>query len=310
MNETRSNGYVIETSGLTKRYGKLTAVDNVSLKVKKGEIYGFLGLNGAGKTTTIRMLLGMIRPMSGEVRIFGKRIGPMMENPWGKTGYLVELPYSYPELTVEENLDSVRLLRGINDKNSVSRIIGFLKLDVYKDVKARDLSLGNNQRLGLAKAMIHDPEILILDEPSNSLDPAGIVEIRELLQDISSRRGVTIFISSHNLDEISRIATRIGIIHQGKLIKEIDANELPKILERSLLIDTRDRKAAAKLLGEKGYSVAYNNGGSISLKDAAACERPEEVNRLLVQAGLPPYLLNVVQEDLESYFLRTIGASK
>jgi ABC-2 type transport system ATP-binding protein len=307
MTESDQNGNVIETVNLTRHYGKVKAVENVSLNVKKGEIYGFLGLNGAGKTTTIRMLLGMVRPLSGEARVCGMRITPGTPGPWEKVGYLVELPYSYPELTVRENLASVYRLRRLKGKNAVAEIISLLKLNAYEKVKARHLSLGNYQRLGLAKALIHKPEVLILDEPANGLDPAGIVEIRELLRDFALNRGGTVFISSHNLSEISKIAARIGVIHNGVLVQEIDTDKLESVLKKELRIDTRDRKKAASFLISKGFAVEYTDDGVLRIPDASAYEKPEQINTLLVNAGFPPFYLNVHQEDLESYFLRIIG---
>ena len=174
---------IIITDNLTKYYGKVNAVEGISINVRKGEIYGFLGLNGAGKTTTIRMLLGMVSPTSGNSFLNGKRVNAGNHNLWEKVGYLVEIPYSYPDLTVVENLEIIRRLRNIPGTKAVDEIIDRLKLSSYRNRKAGNLSLGNAQRLGLAKAFLHNPDILILDEPSNGLDPAGIVEIRELLRD-------------------------------------------------------------------------------------------------------------------------------
>ena len=176
---------VIETSGLTKQFGTFTAVDSVSLSVQKGEVYGFLGLNGAGKTTTIRMLLGMIRPSSGYALINGKRVHAGNHALWRRVGYLVEIPYSYPDLSVRENLEVIRRLRFVPDSNAVDRVMEKLHISQYRDRKAKNLSLGNAQRLGLAKAIMHNPDVLILDEPANGLDPAGIVEIREQLHTLA-----------------------------------------------------------------------------------------------------------------------------
>ncbi|MBN1700143.1 MAG: ABC transporter ATP-binding protein [Spirochaetales bacterium] len=307
MSTTGYNGNVIVTSGLTKHFKSLKAVDNVSLTVKKGEIYGFLGLNGAGKTTTIRMLLGLVQPLSGEVRLCGKRILPGRTGPWEKVGYLVELPFSYPELTVRENLAAVSRLRRLNEKHTVTEIIGLLKLNEYRNVKARHLSHGNSQRLGLAKALMHHPEVLILDEPSNGLDPAGIVEIRELLKDYAENRGVTVFVSSHNLAEIAKTATRIGIIHKGVMVQEIDTDKLDSFLKKSLLIDARDRNGAAALLNGRGVIVSDEESGPLRVDDPGACLNPERINAMLVNGGFPPFYLEVHRENLESYFLRVIG---
>jgi ABC-2 type transport system ATP-binding protein len=212
----------------------------MSLNVRKGEIYGFLGLNGAGKTTTIRMLLGMIRPTSGTAYINNKKISSDNTGLWRQVGSLVEVPYSYPELTVQENIEIFRRLHFIKDKKAIDNIIDKLQLRQYANRKAKNLSLGNNQRLGLAKALIHNPGILILDEPTNGLDPAGIYEIREMLCDLAINHGVTIFISSHILGEISKFATRIGIIHQGKLIHEIDSSQLEILCKKRLLVNAHD----------------------------------------------------------------------
>ncbi|MBP7736512.1 MAG: ABC transporter ATP-binding protein [Spirochaetes bacterium] len=298
---------IIKTVNLTKHYGRVGAVEGLSLSIRRGEVYAFLGLNGAGKTTTIRMLLGMIRPTGGESFIDGTRVDAGSYRLWEDIGYLVEVPYSYSQLTVRENLDLVRKLRGIDDGKRVDEIIDMLGLGPYRDRKARALSLGNAQRLGLAKAMIHEPAILMLDEPANGLDPAGIVEIRGLLRNLAEEKGVTVFISSHILGEVARLADRIGIIHEGKLVQEVNAGELHMYLRKRLLVDSRDRKALSARLGQMGYAAAYAEEGVLEVREDDACGNPELVNERLVKAGVLPTLLQVEEEDLESYFLRVIG---
>jgi ABC-2 type transport system ATP-binding protein len=298
---------VINTIDLTKHYGKVQAVEKISLSVHKGEIYGFIGLNGAGKTTTIRMLLGMIRPTSGSSYLKGEKIDGGNYRIWNQVGYMVEIPYSYPELTVRENLGIVSKLRRISTNENVDHIISQLQLDSYADVRAGHLSLGNAQRLGLAKALLHRPAILILDEPANGLDPAGIVEIRELLQNLAHNHGVTIFISSHILGEMSRITTRIGIIHEGHLLQEVDTNQLELLLRKRLLLNALDQQQAFTVLAEAGYKAKINQEGIMEILEQKAINHPEEIARLLVRADCPPTKLTVVEEDLESYFLRTIG---
>ena len=298
---------VIRTENLSKHFGKVKAVDNISLNVYKGEIYGFLGLNGAGKTTTIRMLLGMIRPTTGNSYLKGEKVDARSHNLWKKVGYLVEIPYSYPQLTVRENLEIIRRLRYLKDPIVVDTIIEKLQLGPYQNRKAKNLSLGNNQRLGLAKALIHNPDILILDEPANGLDPAGIVEIRELLRDLAFNEGVTVFISSHILGEVSKIATHIGIIHEGRLIQEMEAGKLHQLRNRSLLINVKDKLGAISALKGQGISSNLTEDGLIEIKAENALIHPENINANLVSSGFTPNMLKVKEEDLESYFLRIIG---
>lgn len=302
--------FAIQTDGLAKVYGTVRAVDNVSLRVRQGEIYGFLGLNGAGKTTTIRTLLGMIQPSAGTVAVLGQRVGPHGQGPWRQVGHLVEAPAVYPELTVRENLEIARRLQGFGDHAATGRAIDRLGLNPYADRKAGTLSMGNLQRLGLARAVLHEPALLILDEPANGLDPAGVVEIRALLQQLVHEQGVTIFMSSHILTEVDRLATRIGIIHQGQLIEELDAQQLDQLRARRLAIQTRDLPAAAQLLRAAGYTVIMEpQAASILLSDDRAVAAPDEVARLLVNAGLPPTRLAVMQQNLEDHFLQLTGAT-
>lgn len=303
---------VINTVKLSKTYGKIRAVDNLNLSVKQGEILGFIGLNGAGKTTTIRMLLGMITPTSGQCYLQGQKVNPGNINIWQEVGYIVETPYSYPELTVRENLEIVRKLRGVKDKSCVDWILNKLKLQDYASRKVKNLSLGNAQRLGIAKAPIHRPKILILDEPTNGLDPAGIVEVRQLLTNLAENSGVTILVSSHKLDELSRTSTNIAIIHNGRLIKEISREELEDQLDKFLILDGRNRNAVKTILSNAGYKVFSQDGSSagestvLQIYDEHAVKNPEKIAELLVNSGHPPTLLKVEKEDLEQYFLRVI----
>jgi ABC-2 type transport system ATP-binding protein len=297
----------IETQDLVKRYGEVTAVDGLSLRVARGEIYAFLGLNGAGKTTTIRMLLGMVKATSGEARVLGMRIRAGDKKPWASVGYLVETADAYPELSVRENLEAVRRLRPGTEPKAVERVIERLGLSAYADRRAGTLSLGNVQRLGLAKALLHGPELLILDEPANALDPAGIVEIRNLLLTLAREQGVTVFMSSHILGEVSRLAKRIGIIHKGQLLLELDAGDLERKRRRRLLIQTRDNQAARAVLLGAGIASESTHEGLIEVNDPAAIEHPEQITTLLVYAGHAPSMLNVEQEELEPFFLRLVG---
>ncbi len=301
---------LIETQNLGKQYGKVNAVENLSLRVAEGEIYAFLGLNGAGKTTTIRMLLGMIRPTTGYADVLGARVELGSSKPWKDVGYLVETPHAYPELTVQENLDVARRLHPGTPVSAISNVIERLSLQKYADIRAGNLSLGNVQRLGLAKALLHKPRLLFLDEPANGLDPAGIVEIREMLQEMTREHGTTVFMSSHILAEVSRMAQRIGIIHNGRLLQEMNIDELEKNRLRRLLVQTRDNPGAAQMLSSAGFTLHAPLNGTIILDDPESLAGPDRINTMLVQAGFAPTRLMVEEEDLEEYFLRLVGMEK
>jgi ABC-2 type transport system ATP-binding protein len=299
----------IETEDLGKRYGDVTAVDALSLRVAEGEIYAFLGLNGAGKTTTIRMLLGMIKPTSGSASVLGTPVRLGSREPWASVGYLVEIPRCYPELTVRENLEVARRLHPGAPRPAVSRTIERLGLAAYADRRAGTLSHGNAQRLGLAKALLHEPRLLVLDEPANGLDPAGIVEIRALLLELTRERGVTVFMSSHILAEVARLAGRIGIIHLGRLLQELDVEELERNRRRRLMVRARDMEAARRALAEAGQPAGVSPDGAIELTSAAAIAAPDDIAGLLARSGVPPTQLVVEEEELEQYFLRLIAST-
>ena len=302
----------VMTSGLTKRYGRdVLAVDRVDLRVARGEIYAFLGLNGAGKSTTIRMLLAMIRPTAGHAELFGERVQAGATDLWRRVGHLVESATAYPELTVRENLDVARRLARVADATVVDRMIERLALEPYAERRAGTLSLGNLQRLALARALLHEPELLVLDEPANGLDPAGVIEIRELIRGLARERGVTVFMSSHILAEVDRLATRIGIVHHGRLIEELDSEALEAHRDRRLEIGARDLEAAERALRADGLSpVLYGSdehAARLELRDARAIESPDEIARLLVTAGVPPTHLALARESLEDHFIRLTG---
>jgi ABC-2 type transport system ATP-binding protein len=304
ISQAMTHAPAVTVESASKHYRDVTAVDTVSLSVRSGEIYALLGLNGAGKTTLIRMLLGMIRPSSGRVDVFGAPVSARALEIWSDVGYLVESPAAYPQLTVRENLEVVRRLRRIDNRTVVDDAIDRLGLGAYADRRARNLSLGNVQRLGLAKALLHQPKLLILDEPANGLDPAGVVEIRDLLMDLAAE-GTTVFLSSHVLAEVARLATRIGIIHSGRLREEFAATDLAHRVRRRLSITARDVDAAAAVLTAAGFAVA-NDGSGLVCAEERAVERPDDVAVALVNAGCPPTRLAVESEDLEAYFLRAV----
>ena len=295
---------VVTVREVTKRYGDVLAVDAVTLDVRAGEVYALLGLNGAGKTTLIRVLLGMVRAAAGEVRIDGRPLSD--RTVWSQVGYLVESPTAYPELTVRENLEVARRLRKLADPAAVDRAIELLGLRPYADRQARKLSLGNAQRLGLAKALLHGPRLLVLDEPVNGLDPAGVAEVRDLVVHLAREQGVTVLLSSHLLGEVARTADRIGVLHQGRLVDEFDAADLAVRVHRRLEVDARDTRLAADVLRAAGMTPAVSDDGLV-LDDPATVAQPEQVATALVRAGVPPTRLQVAEEDLESYFLRLVA---
>jgi len=295
---------IIETEKINKNFVTLKALENISISVREGEIYGFIGLNGAGKTTLIRILLGMIKPTDGIVKIFGNRLTKKF-NLWNNIGFLVEEPHAYPNLSVLENLKVYGSLRQLKDKNIIKKIVSELNLGDFVNVKEKYLSQGNKQRLGMAKALMHDPKLLILDEPVNSLDPEGIVEVRNLFKNLSNQ-GTTIFISSHILGEIAKIADRIAIIHKGKILEELNSNELNNKLIKKILVKTNENELAVKEISNAGYNAVLT-GENIEIQDEKAINIPENISTLLAERGIPLKHLSLYVEDLEKYFLRTIG---
>jgi ABC-2 type transport system ATP-binding protein len=299
-------GSAVETHELCKRYGAITAVEDLTINIAPGEIYGFLGLNGAGKSTTIRMLLGMAKPSSGEAYLLGHRAS-RDSGPWARVGYLVDAGHAYPDLSVRENLEIARRLRDVADPDSVVRAIELLGITQHADQPAGVLSSGNMQRLGLAKALLHEPDLLVLDEPANALDPAGIVELRDLLRRLAYERGVAVLVSSHILAEVARMANRIGIVDRGRLLLELDVEALERRFRHRLTVDARDQAAARRAIEADGYHVLEGHDGTLELDDERAIERPDQIASLLVAAGAPPTTLHVWHEDLEDFFLRLLA---
>jgi ABC-2 type transport system ATP-binding protein len=299
---------VVRTIGLSKRYrGGVLALDRAELRIERAEIYGFLGLNGAGKTTAIRMILGMISPTAGHAELFGRRVHADATGLWRRVGHLVESATAYPGLTVRENLEVARRLYGARDRGAVDRVIEKLELHEYADRRTQTLSLGNLQRVALARALLHDPELLILDEPANGLDPAGVVEIRELLRTLSRERGTTVLMSSHILTEVDRLATRIGIVHRGRMVEEQSADELERRRNRRLTVGAKDLAAAESALRKAGFDPRPARDADpplLELREPSALDAPDSVAKLLVEAGVPPTYLAVAQEDLEQHFMR------
>jgi ABC-2 type transport system ATP-binding protein len=297
----------IATHALTKRYRDVRAVDALDLEVRRGEIYGFLGRNGAGKTTTIRMLLGLIRPNGGSVEVLGKRVQPGATGALARVGYLVETATAYPDLTVRENLDIQRRLTRA-PRPAVAEAIELMRLGQLADRRARVLSLGNKQRLSLARALLHRPELLVLDEPTNALDPAGIVEVRELLRSLAREQGVTVFVSSHILTEIAHLVDRIGIMHEGRLLEELDRDQLRARERLYVDVGVSAPTFAATLLAAAGFAHVEQADDQLRVYDAQG--RVPELARVLVGAGLELTELTQSRDDLEGHFLRLTGGDE
>ncbi len=297
----------IAARSLTKRYADVTAVRDLRLTVRRGEIYGFLGLNGAGKTTTIRMLLGLIRPTAGSVEVLGEPVRPGATRFLRRVGCLIESATAYPNLTVRENLEMQRRLTGAPPE-AREETIERMRLAPYASRRAGELSLGNKQRLALGRALLHHPDLVVLDEPANGLDPAGIVEIRELLRSLSREHGVTVFMSSHILTEVAQLADRLGIVHEGRLLEELDREQLEAKVRAFLEIGTPQPVQAQAALAAAGFPEAEARPDAVHL--FAASERTPDVARALLRDEIPFTGIAPRREDLESYFLRLTGGKR
>lgn len=298
---------VLVTRNLTKRYGPATVVNNVNLNIEKGQIYGLVGRNGAGKTTIIRMVTAQTVPTEGEISLFGATEPGALGKMRARTGAMVETPSFYPYLTAKENLEYYRIQRGIPGKNCVDEALELVNLTDTGKKKFKTFSLGMKQRLGLALALMNQPEFLLLDEPINGLDPEGIVEFRELLLRLNRERQTTIFISSHILSELSALATHFGFIEKGKVLETISGANLREKCRECLELTVDDAPRAARVLeqqlGTRDYEVLPGN----QLRVYAFLDAPQTVNRTLLEQGVG--LISTQQKDsnLEDYFLNLIG---
>lgn len=297
----------IETRGLTRRFGRRVAVDALNLSVPRASVYGFLGQNGAGKTTGIRLILGLLRPHAGSVRIFGTDIADRMRASAG-VGSLVETPSLYDRLTGAENLALTRRLLGA-PKTEIGRVLEIVDLVSAADRLVGGYSLGMRQRLGVARALIGRPRLLVLDEPGNGLDPDGIRDTRRLLRDLAARDGVTVFVSSHLLSEVEQIATHVGLMHAGRLLVESELGALMQASRRRVLVGVADATGAVAMLCTAGLEARCTAADALSVGfDANGDDAAARINGLLTQAGFAVLRLMVEQPTLESIYLDRIGA--
>ena len=297
---------IVSTRALTKLFNGKPAVRDLSLQVEAGSIYAFLGPNGAGKSTTIRMLLGLLRPTQGDVALFGFDLQRNRSEILARTGSLVETPSLYEHLTARENLEIPRRILDAphSDIDRVLRIVG---LENASRNLVRTFSLGMKQRLGLAQAFLGKRDLLILDEPTNGLDPAGIQEIRSLIRRLPGEHGVTVFLSSHLLTEVEQVATHVGMLSQGELVFQGSIEELERLRRSRLRIGVSDIESALVLLGKHGWEAQRENGenGFILASDV---NRAAAMNRALVEAGFAVHHLNVESASLEEVFLKMTKA--
>lgn len=301
------NSYVIETRGLTKTYGEVNSVSNLSIHVKKGRIYGLLGRNGAGKTTTMRMLLGLTAPSSGEVKIWGRPLRGNEKKILPRIGSLIESPGFYPNLTGTENLRIFADLRGLKGTRFIKDALEVVNLP-YRDKKLfSQYSLGMKQRLAIALAVMHNPELLILDEPINGLDPIGIAKMRGFIRELCDSTGKTILISSHILSEIALLADDIGIIDHGVLLEEESLEELEAKNGKYFRFTVSNAPTAARLLesrlGVQDIQVDRANGLTVRSPRLDA----GEAVRLFVEAGLSVSDAHLYEDTLEDYFKQVTG---
>ena len=327
--------YIIQTTDLTKRYSNEVVVNSMDMHVEKGKIYGLLGKNGAGKTTTMCMLLNLVSPSRGEILLFGKDPQKHSNEVYSRIGSIIETPGFYENLTAYENLKLISKLRGKYNPLNIKMVLEMVNLDHETKKQFKDFSLGMKQRLGIAAAIMHNPDLLILDEPINGLDPFGIKEIRDLLKKLSCEYGVSILISSHILSEIENIADVIGFMDEGYLIEEITREELHERLKKFVEFEVSDIDLAVKLLRETGFeenddfTFRRNVGNYIDdinsispfKEDESGNERSiggtihlltnldlrDQFNKLFVSSGIDVGKVNLCEENLEEFFTRIVS---
>ncbi|MBE6490664.1 ABC transporter ATP-binding protein [uncultured Methanobrevibacter sp.] len=300
--------YVIKTNNLSKIYFKNKVVNSVNMHVERGKIYGLLGKNGAGKTTTMCMLLNLTYPSEGEIFLFGKNPKKHSNEIYPKIGSIIETPGFYENLTAYENLEIIAKLRGDYNPFNISSVLEMVNLSQAKSKKFKDFSLGMKQRLGIAAAIMHSPELLILDEPINGLDPFGIKEIRALLKRLSHEFGITILISSHILSEIENLADVIGFMDNGVLIEEMSRDELFNRLDKFVEFEVSDIDLAVNIFKELELreNIDFTVNGNI-IRLYSHLNMRDKFNAIFVKAGIDVKKVNLCEENLEEFFTRFVS---
>ena len=298
---------VLQTVGLTKQYGSQFAVQDLNMNVEKSKIYGLWGRNGAGKTTALRMVTGLLQPTRGEVRLFGEKMRTPTKQVFGRIGALIESPAFYENLTARENLRIISDLRGTQSPSSITDALQLVDLEKETRKKVKQFSLGMKQRLGIAMAMMHNPEFIILDEPTNGLDPIGIQQIRLLIKKLSAENGVTVLISSHILSEIEQMADTVGFIDKGILVEELTMEEIRHRNRHYVKLTVSNVKRAVPILEKElavnDFEILNDNEIKVFQLDGNL----ENMNRALVTNGIGVSELSVKKGNLEEYFLKLTG---
>lgn len=298
------NETVLKATGITKKYGAAKALDKVSIEIKRGMIYGLIGENGAGKSTFMRTIMGLISIDEGSIELFGTTD---LQAARRRMGQSIETPALYPELTARDNLRIQAANGGVSDRE-IEDLLKLMRLENTGKKKAKNFSLGMRQRLAIANALITNPEFLILDEPTNGMDPAGMAEMREIIQRLVKERGITVLLSSHLLDELSQIATHYGILHEGHLIKELSKEELAQESRQFIKIDTSATEQAVTVLDSLGYRDYFVQSSRV-IQLFEGIDQVAAINQALVEAKVPVDGIHLVGQKLEDYFLQLTGGN-
>ena len=299
--------YVLETNGLSKRYRDFTALNGLNMHIPKGSIYGFVGRNGAGKTTLIRLICGLQEPTGGNFTLYGtKNTDAKIERARRRMGAVVETPSIYLDMTAEENIRQQYLVLGMPSADGIAELLHLVGLDGTGKKKAKNFSLGMRQRLGIAVALAGNPDFLVLDEPVNGLDPQGIIEMRELILKLNREHGITVLISSHILDELSRLATHYGFIDGGHMVKEMSAEELEMRCRKCTRVETTNSKVLARVLDRLGAEYRVVDDAKVDVFADV------QVTKLAVEAlkeNCVIYSMKERDESLESFYMNLIGGA-
>lgn len=300
---------ILQVRGLEKIYKQVKAVNGLNMTIGRGDIYGFLGQNGAGKTTAIRMIMGLIHPSGGTIELFGEKVKAGTSNLYRRVGSIIEFPGFYPNLTAVENLEMFRRLEGVRDKSCIEDALHTVGLWEARNRKAGQFSLGMKQRLGIARAILHSPDFLILDEPTNGLDPMGIKEIRMLIQELAQKRNITIMISSHILSEVEQLATKIGIVHKGVMLEETKLSALTERNRQYVELQVDSVHRAGDVLKQQLQISDFREqeGGIIRVYEKLS--EAARMNRTLIQEGVEVSAVTHQKDSLEDYFVRLIGGA-